>query len=376
MARIANPIYDAAFKYLMDDPRVAQTLIAAVLQIEKKDILDLKPDRNEITTVKRDEINACRLDFTVRIKTKDGEKSVYIELQKAWAKGEMKRFRSYLAAQYTRASNVGDDNHPLPVLSIYILGETVDHLDEAVTYIVRGYRNQKGIEINKNKPSWFVECLSHDMVVIQIPKINPRPDSALDNLLTMFDQSKMDPDDHQVIYYDIDDYDIPKGELRDDMRFIVRRLEHATVSEDIRMKMALEDKVDEMLNEKRTAEQRVIEQQKMLQEQASQIQEKDSQLQEKDTQIQEKDTQLQKKDTQIQEKDSQLQEKDTQIQEKDTQLQEKDSQLQAKNSQLQEQSARIAKSIRKMYSRGVSVEEIAEDFDVDVKFVKEILEKE
>jgi uncharacterized protein (DUF433 family) len=29
-----------------------------------------------------------------------------------------------------------------------------------------------------------------------------------------------------------------------------------------------------------------------------------------------------------------------------------------------------------MYSRGVSVEEIAEDFDVDVKFVKEILEKE
>ena len=346
MARIANPIYDAAFKYLMDDPRVAQTLIAAVLQIEKKDILDLKPDRNEITTVKRDEINACRLDFTVRIKTKDGEKSVYIELQKAWAKGEMKRFRSYLAAQYTRASNVGDDNHPLPVLSIYILGETVDHLDEAVTYIVRGYRNQKGIEINKNKPSWFVECLSHDMVVIQIPKINPRPDSALDNLLTMFDQSKMDPDDHQVIYYDIDDYDIPKGELRDDMRFIVRRLEHATVSEDIRMKMALEDKVDEMLNEKRTAEQRVIEQQKMLQEQASQIQEKDSQLQEKDTQIQEKDTQLQ----------------------------EKDSQLQAKNSQLQEQSARIAKSIRKMYSRGVSVEEIAEDFDVEVKFVKEILE--
>lgn len=43
---------------------------------------------------------------------------------------------------------------------------------------------------------------------------------------------------------------------------------------------------------------------------------------------------------------------------------------------MQEQSARIAKSIRKMYSRGVSVEEIAEDFDVDVKFVKEILETE
>ena len=63
MARIANPIYDATFKYLMDEPRVAKTLIAAVLKIDKNDILDLTPDRNEITSNKKDEINACRLDL-------------------------------------------------------------------------------------------------------------------------------------------------------------------------------------------------------------------------------------------------------------------------------------------------------------------------
>ena len=345
MARIANPIYDAAFKYLMDEPRVAKTLIAAVLKIDKKDILELTPDRNEIITTKRDEINACRLDFTVRIKTKSGEKSIYIELQKAWAKGEMKRFRSYLAAQYTRASNVGKDNYPLPILSIYILGEKVDRLDGAVTYITRRYYDQTGLETNQDKPSWFVECLSHDMVVIQIPKIKPRPDSSLDNLLTMFDQSKIDPDNHQVICYDIDDYDIPKGELRDDMRFIVRRLEQATVSEEVRMKMDLEDKVEQMLFEKRTAEEKLVEQEKMLQEQASQLQEKDSQLLEQATQLHEKDSQLH----------------------------EKDSQLQEQATQLQQQTARIAKSIKKMYVRGESVEEIAEDFDVDVEFVKEVL---
>ncbi|MBO7568705.1 MAG: hypothetical protein J6T60_16585, partial [Bacteroidales bacterium] len=179
------------------------------------------------------------------------------------------------------------------------------------------YYDQEGLEINQDKPSWFVECLSHNMVVIQIPKIKPRPDSSLDNLLTMFDQSKIDPDNHQVICYDIDDYDIPKGELRDDMRFIVRRLEQATVSEEVRMKMDLEDKVEQMLFEKRTAEEKLVEQEKLLQEQASQLQEKDSQL--------------------------------------------------------QEQSARIAKSIKKMYSRGESIEEIAEDFEVSVEFVKETL---
>ena len=359
MARIANPIYDAAFKYLMDEPRVAKTLIAAVLKIDKKDILELTPDRNEVITTKRDEINACRLDFSVRIQTESGVKSVYIELQKAWAKGEMKRFRSYLAAQYTRASNVGKDNYPLPILSIYILGEKVDHLDGAVTYITRHYYDQEGLEINQDKPSWFVECLSHNMVVIQIPKIKPRPDSSLDNLLTMFDQSKIDPDNHQVICYDIDDYDIPKGELRDDMRFIVRRLEQATVSEEVRMKMDLEDKVEQMLYEKRTAEEKLVEQEKLLYEQASQLQEQKSQLQEQKSQLQEQASQLQEQASRLQEKDSQLQEQASQLQEKD--------------SQLQQQNVRIANSIKKMYSRGASIEDIAEDFEVSVDFVKNVL---
>ena len=313
MARIANPIYDAAFKYLMDEPRVAKTLIAAVLKINKSDIVELTPDRNELITTKRDEINACRLDFSVRIKTEKGLKAVYIELQKVWAKGEMKRFRKYLAAQYTRASNVGPDDHPLPVLPIYILGEKVDHLKEAVTYIERHYYNQKGVEINTDCPSWFVECLSHNMVVIQIPKINPRPDSALDNLLTMFDQSKIDSDNRQIINYDIDDYDVPKGELRDDIRYIVRRLEKATVTEDVRMQMDLEDKVDEMLIEKKSAEEKLAENEKILQDKNFQLQEKTSQLQEKNFQLQEKNFQLQEKNSQLLEKENTIEQQKSEL---------------------------------------------------------------
>ena len=56
--------------------------------------------------------------------------------------------------------------------------------------------------------------------------------------------------------------------------------------------------------------------------------------------------------------------------------QEKNSQLQQQASQLQEQSARIAKSIPKMHSRGVSIDEIAEDFEVDIEFVKDVLKAE
>ena len=327
MAQIANPIYDAAFKYLMDEPRVARTLIAAVLKIKKSDILELTPDRNEISIYKQDDIRACRLDFTVRIKTKSGVKSIYVELQKAWSKNEMQRFRSYLAAQYNRASNVGEDNYPLPILSIYILGENVDNLDEAVTYITRHYYNQDGVEINKDCPSWFVECLSHDMVVIQVPKIKARPDSTLDNLLTFFDQRKKVPNYNQLINYNIVDYDIPDVDLFDDMNYFARRLESAFVSEEVRIQMCLEDKAYETYYGKINAEEKLVEQEKLLQEQASQLHEQKSQLQEKDL-------------------------------------------------QLQQQTARIAKSIKKMYSRGESIEDIAEDFEVSVDFVKDVLKAE
>lgn len=34
MVTVANPIYDAVFKYLMEDERVARTLLSALLQRE------------------------------------------------------------------------------------------------------------------------------------------------------------------------------------------------------------------------------------------------------------------------------------------------------------------------------------------------------
>ena len=359
MAQIANPIYDASFKYLMDEPRVAKTLIAAVLKIDKKDILELTPDRNEISIYKQDDIRACRLDFTVRIKTKSGEKSIYIELQKVWSRNEMQRFRSYLATQFDRISNVADDNYPLPILSIYIIGETVDHLNDAVTYITRHYYNQVGIVINKECPSWFLECLSHDMVVIQAPKTKARSDSTLDNLLTFFDQRKKIPNYTQLIDFNINDYGITSGELYEDMNFFARRLERAFENEEVRIQMCLEDKVYEIYYGKIDAEEKLVEQEKLLQE--------------KDSQLHEQASQLQEKDSQLQEKDSQLHEQASQLHEQQSQLQEQQSQLHEQASQLQQQAARIAKSIKKMYSRCESIEEIAEDFEVSVEYVKSVL---
>ena len=299
MARIANPIYDAAFKYLMDSPRVAQVLIAAILEIPKSNILEVIPDRNDIITGKRDGINVCRLDYCVKIRTKENIKTVYIELQKAVGKGEIARFRKYLAAQYNRKSNVDKDKNPLPIIPVYILGDKIKELTESVSYIKRSYFKQKNIPYKEDVSNDFTECLSHDMIVIQIPRLNPRPDSTLDNILTIFDQNNKDKKKKQVVYYDIDDYDIPKGELREDMRYMVRRLEEASVSDDVLMEMDLEDKAEELINERKKAFDLLNESQKELQESKKELQEKDNQLQESKKELQESKKELQKKDNQL-----------------------------------------------------------------------------
>ena len=42
MVYVANPLYDAVFKYLMEDERIAKTILSALLQ---KEVLEVKMRR-------------------------------------------------------------------------------------------------------------------------------------------------------------------------------------------------------------------------------------------------------------------------------------------------------------------------------------------
>ena len=50
---IANPIYDAVFKYLMEDNRVAKTVLSALLQ---KEVAEVEMRKHEYTNGKREKI--------------------------------------------------------------------------------------------------------------------------------------------------------------------------------------------------------------------------------------------------------------------------------------------------------------------------------
>ena len=66
---IANPIYDLAFKYLMEDERIVKILLSALLRMQ---VLEVTTRRNELINVERDPISVFRLDYNAVVRTKEG----------------------------------------------------------------------------------------------------------------------------------------------------------------------------------------------------------------------------------------------------------------------------------------------------------------
>ena len=97
MMTIANPIYDSVFKFLMEDERVARTILSALL---KKNILKVEVRPHEYSNSQRDFLSMFRIDFAATIREDDGqERIILIEVQKTWLQTETLRFRQYLGVQ-------------------------------------------------------------------------------------------------------------------------------------------------------------------------------------------------------------------------------------------------------------------------------------
>ena len=60
MIYVANPIYDSVFKYLMEDERVAKTVLSALL---KKDVVSVELRPHEYANETNDKISMFRIDF-------------------------------------------------------------------------------------------------------------------------------------------------------------------------------------------------------------------------------------------------------------------------------------------------------------------------
>ena len=348
---IANPIYDSVFKYLVEDERIARTLISALL---KREVVRVKVRPHEYANTNRDNISMFRIDFAATVVDESGkEKLVLIELQKTWLNTETLRFRQYLGAQYANKDNIVRTDNPkgyaIPMITVYLLGHRVGEIEEPVLYVSHHSYDYDGNVVTVGMPDPFVESLVHDSIIVQIPLLRGQVNNRLEKVLSVFDQTRRDEYDSQVL-------DIEESEYEDDadMMYILRRLTAAAASARMRLDMDVEDEYYSAIEDRDTA---LMERERALQERELAIKERDKQLQQKSQEILQKDSQLQQMDEQLEEKNSQLQQMDEQLEEKDSQLQQKDEQLEEKDSQLQQKSQEILQKDAALYASARAMKE-------------------
>ena len=173
IVHIANPIYDSVFKYLMEDERIAKTILSALL---KKEVVSITARPHEYANETRDKISMFRIDFAANVREDDGkEHLILVELQKTWLETETLRFRQYLGAQYSNKRNINKNSHEgyaIPMVTIYLLGHRVGDIDVPVVYVNHKSYDYDGNVVTKGMPDPFIESLVHNSIIVQIPLLH------------------------------------------------------------------------------------------------------------------------------------------------------------------------------------------------------------
>ncbi len=359
---VANPIYDSVFKFLMEDERIAKTVLAALL---KKEVVSVEMRRHEHPNITRDNISMFRIDFAARVKEDDGSvRLILIELQKTWLDTETLRFRRYLAAQYNAEENMlkegENEGFAVPMVAVYLLGHRVGDIDKAVVYVNHKALDYDGEEVENGMKDPFINSLTHDSILVQIPLLHGKINNHLDKVLSVFDQTQRDKKNQQIVCIDADNY-------KDDseMLYILHRLSLASMSAEIRQEMNDEDEYYSAIEARDT---QLMKLNKIISEKATQINEQATQINEQATQINEQATQINEQATQINEQATQINEQATQINEQATQINEQ-------ATQINEQATQIKNMAQAMLNNGMSLESVAKMMNRTPEEVKTILER-
>ena len=331
---VANPIYDTVFKYLMEDERIARTLLSALLQ---KNVVEVKVRPHEYSNTTKDSVSLFRIDFSATVREDDGKiNHVLVELQKAWVETETLRFRQYLGAQYSNPDNmlkyekkdgmVSEEKisgYAIPMITIYILGHRVGDIEEPVVYVNHDVYDYYGKPVTKGIPDPFVNSLVHDSIIVQIPRLRGHVNNRLDLVLSIFDQTQKDTLDRHMLTIDEGKY---KGDP--DMEHIVHRLLAAASNHDVRMRMNVEDEFF---------------------------------------------LALENRDTAISNRDKRIKEQDAQLALKDEQLSKKDEQLSKKDELINQQQSLMRKMVKSMIDKGMDIEEISTLVNMKTEDVRKIV---
>ena len=241
-------MYDSVFCFLMEDERVAKTILSALL---KREVMEVEVRKHEYTNGSKDKISMFRLDFIVKVREDDGSLNLLaIELIKTWLETETLRFRQYLGEQYADPENILKDDNPygIPMVSIFLLGHRVGDIEEPVLYVRHKSFDYDGNEVTKGIPDPFVESLVHDSIIVQIPLLHGHVNNRLMEVLSVFDQSSKDKYNWHNLLIDEDNYANDA-----EMMHILHRLLIAASDSKLRRDMDMEYECYSVLQNRDTA---------------------------------------------------------------------------------------------------------------------------
>ena len=285
---VANPIYDSVFKYIMEDERIAKTILSALL---KKEVVHVTVRPHEYSNTTRDTLSMFRIDFAATVREKEGneikDRIVLIELQKTWLNTETLRFRQYLGAQYNNKNNIREADEKgfaYPMVAVYLLGHKVGNIKEPIVYVNHDVFDYNGNVVAEGNAEPFVESLTHNSIIVQIPRLQGNVNNRLEKVLSVFDQTNVEGDTQQVLKIDEDKYADDN-----DMMYVLHKLTAAAANSEMRQDMNVEDEFYKGIEDRDTA---IMQRDKILKEQSEQISQQSEQLSQQSEQISQQSEQL------------------------------------------------------------------------------------
>lgn len=324
---VANPIYDSVFKYIMEDERIAKTMLSALL---KKEVVHVTVRPHEYSNTTRDTLSMFRIDFAATVREREGneikDRIVLIELQKTWLNTETLRFRQYLGAQYSNKNNIReaeDKGFAYPMVAVYLLGHRVGNIKEPIVYVNHDVFDYNGNVVEDGNMEPFVESLTHNSIIVQIPLLHGNVNNRLEKVLSVFDQTLVDGDTQQVLKIDED-----KFADDNDMLYVLHKLTAAAANSEMRQDMNVEDEYYKAIEDR---------------------------------------------DTAIMQRDKMLRERDCKMAQMDERLSLQSEQLSQQSEQLSQQSEQLRNMAKALFVNGLSVEQISNmtgiDIDIIAKFI-------
>ena len=258
--KLANPIYDTVFKYLMEDTEIARRFLSQIIGEEITKI-EIRPQEHTLKS-KKHGITILRFDFKATIQLKElppkdkkdkknwkaKHKTILIELQKAKKPKDIERFRRYLGDNYLKKDTITDEDGQiksvdLPIVTIYILGFPIPPVETSILKINRVY-----IDLNTNKvldlQTEFIEKLTHDCYAILIKKLPKESRSELERVLQIFNQTYIVDSDNKFL--EINEELLKDNEL---LQLMSGRLKEAATDKEVIEGIFIEQEVEEVIDQ-------------------------------------------------------------------------------------------------------------------------------